>query len=69
MNRKALLIEAGKARGQQALPGPAIDVDRLRTWFLSNDGGAWEGSEINTLSNPSSSDVSAAVRTVVDPKF
>lgn len=61
MIRKALLIEAGKAKGQKEIAGPAVDVSRLRTWFGSENGGAWEHGEIVTLSNPSPVQVQAAV--------
>ena len=61
MNRRALLIEAGKAKHQKAIAGPPQDVRRLRLWLTSNNGGAWEDSEIETLSNPTFAEVSAAV--------
>ena len=61
MIRKALLIESGKAKGQKEIAGPAVDVGRLRTWFGSENGGAWEQREIATLSNPSPAQVQASV--------
>jgi hypothetical protein len=62
MKRYALLIEAGRAKDQQEIAGPAEDARRMRVWFGSNSGGAWEPGEIETLSNPSAAQVAAAVK-------
>ena len=61
MIRRALLIEAGKAKGQKVIEGPAADIRRLRTWFGDQDGGAWNDCEILSLNNPSPSEVTRAV--------
>ena len=62
MKRYALLIEAGRAKNSDAIDGPVEDARRLRFWLGSNSGGAWEPDEIETLSNPNATQVSAAVR-------
>lgn len=52
MGRKAVLIEASAVPGQDPLPGAARDVDTLKSWLMSNPGGAWEEDEIEILRNP-----------------
>jgi len=61
MKRKALLIEAGKAKGQNPLTGPERDVIRLKKWLESNIGGAWNEDEIIELHNPSPLQVRSAI--------
>jgi len=59
MKRRAILIEASAAPGQDLLPGAALDVDTLKAWLSSNPGGAWEEDEIKVLRNPNISLVKA----------
>ena len=59
MKRRAILIEASAAPGQDFLPGAALDVDTLKAWLSSNPGGAWEEDEIKVLRNPNISLVKA----------
>lgn len=54
MSRLAILIDAGGQEGDKCyLPGAAADVRSLRSFLLSNLGGAWQDHEIVTLKNPS----------------
>ncbi len=69
MKRRAVLIEAGEAKGQKKITGPGHDVRRMRTWLTSNVGGAWEDYEIETLHNPSLAEVRAAVRSAGDAEY
>ena len=48
MKRKALLI--GNTHG---LPGVKIDLKKFEHFLLSDTGGAWQASEIETIQNPS----------------
>jgi hypothetical protein len=61
MKRRAILIEAGKARGQEVLNGPPIDVSRLRRWMSNNVGGAWDDADFEELHNSDEKAVKAAV--------
>jgi hypothetical protein len=61
MTRYAVLIEAGKAKNQTPLSGPAEDVRRLRLWMIGSSGGAWNDAEVETLSNPSTQQVTEAI--------
>jgi len=61
MIRRAVLVEAGDVPGQTKITGPEHDVRRMRVWLTSNVGGAWEDHEIETLSNPSPTQVRTAV--------
>lgn len=52
MNRMAILIDCGKAKGEKELAGTSVDVRILSTWLKSDFGGAWEDDEIHILKNP-----------------
>lgn len=57
MKRAAILIEASAVPGQKFLPGAVKDLNIMKDWLTRNEGGAWEPSEIQTLSNPKWSDL------------
>ena len=53
LKRHAILIAAPKLKDHRDHPGTEVDVAKLKRWLCSNNGGAWEPSEIATFSNPS----------------
>lgn len=53
MKRHAILIASPKLKEHEDLPGTLVDVSRVRSWMISNEGGAWEPAEIKTFINPS----------------
>jgi hypothetical protein len=61
MKRKAVLIEASNARGQNEIPGAKVDVENWRRFLMSECGGVWYDSEIVILSKPTPTQVSAAL--------
>jgi hypothetical protein len=61
VKRRALIIEASKAKNQAVINGAAEDARRLRVWLNHNNGGGWNDDEIETLSNPSMAQVTAAL--------
>jgi hypothetical protein len=60
MNRYAVLIGSGNA-APPLLQGPAVDVRRLKTWMMHNNGGAWEESEIAALVDPTVAQIAEAI--------
>ena len=52
MSRKAIIIEASNVRGEQVLPGAIQDVKNWRDFLTSNLGGAWDSTDIISLSKP-----------------
>ena len=50
MTRRALIVAAGGINGLAALPGTVLDAQRIRAHLLSDEGGAWEPSEVETFS-------------------
>jgi hypothetical protein len=59
MSRLAILIAAPELRGHDPLPGTLADVERLANWMRSDEGGAWQKTEIRTFQNPCYSDLAA----------
>jgi hypothetical protein len=62
MDRFAVLVETSTLKGHDDLPGAKADVESYREWLKSDFGGAWEDSEILTLSKPLKSNLQRAIQ-------
>lgn len=60
--RHAILIESSNVKGQNRIPGAALDVNNWKAFLNSDLGGAWSNSEITTLSHPDESTVDRVLR-------
>ena len=50
--RAAILIESSDIKNEQDLPGARKDIENWKNFLISNQGGAWEYSEISVLHRP-----------------
>jgi hypothetical protein len=66
MKRKAVLIEAWNARGQNEIPGAKIDIENWKSFLQSERGGGWYQSEISIFNKPASAQVTEALTVDAD---
>ena len=52
MKRFALILEASRATGQDAIDGCKRDAERWEAWLKSKFGGAWNDDEVQVVNNP-----------------
>lgn len=67
ITRKAILI--GSPSVKPELPGVKIDIEDIKKFLLSNEGGAWKSSEIFTLIDPSINLVNAHIALAKDADY
>jgi hypothetical protein len=62
ITRRAIIIEAASMTGQPLLEGAIADARNLRSFLMSDIGGAWESGEVVTVSSPTKSALMAEIR-------